>query len=140
MIYHVPGHNRFIYTSHTFPMDFVTVCSPYNVVGIFVRLIGVYFRFHFRTLSGTWFGTVWDAFGCVLGVPSRRKSSDFVKDIVKKHSFAHDHLPEPFLKLPGKASGTIWGAPWERSWSFLGSFFSKACLTFGHTLPSFTLG
>ena len=94
------------------------------------HFLGLYFRFNFQTLSGTWFGTVWDAFGCLLGIPSRGKSSDFVKDILKKHSFAHDHLPEPFLKPPGKDSRPILDPPWEPSWSPLGLLYPKTCLTF----------
>ena len=51
-----------------------------------------------------------DAFGCLLGVPSRSESSDSVWDILKKLSFAHDQLPEPFLKRPGKDSRAKVGA------------------------------
>ena len=58
-----------------------------------------------------------EAFGCFLGVPSRGKSSDFVKDILKKRSFAHDQLPERFLKPPGKDSRATLDPPWEPSWS-----------------------
>ena len=62
------------------------------------HFVAFYFRFIFGTSFGKGFGTVWDDLGSVLGVVCRGKSSDFVKDILKKHSFSHDELPEPFLK------------------------------------------
>ena len=36
-----------------------------------------------------------EAFGCFLGVPSRGKGSDFVKDILQKRSFSHDQFLNP---------------------------------------------
>ena len=79
-----------------------------------------------------------EAVDCFLGVPSRGKSSDFVKDILEKLSFAYDQLPEPFLKPPGKDSRPILGPPWEPSWRTLGLLYPKTCVTFWHTLPCLT--
>ena len=78
----------------------------------------------FSILSGTWFRTVWGDFGCFLGVPSRGKSSDFVKDILQKRSFAHEHIIfQAIIKVRRELAraGSPLGPPWDPLGSQVGT-------------------
>ena len=69
----------------------------------------------FRILFGKCFGRVWDGLGSFLGVVWKCKSSDFVKDILKKIRFSDDELRNHLFKPSWKALGTPLGTVLELS-------------------------
>ena len=63
-------------------------------------------------------------FGCYFGIPSRGQSGDFVKDILQKRSFAHEHLIfEAIIKVRRvlARAGSPLGPPWDLLGSQVGA-------------------
>ena len=87
-------------------------------------MVNVFFRFDFRYPLERGFERFGRTFGCFFGVPSRGESGDFVKDILQKRSFAHEHLIfEAIIKVRRvlARAGSPLGPPWDLLGSQVGA-------------------
>ena len=67
----------------------------------------------------------------LFGVPSRGESGDFVKDILQKRSFAHEHLIfEAIMKVRRELAraGSPLGPPWDPLGSQVGTLGDQIAL------------